>query len=171
MRKYILLIIFILVFALASCRKKTDPLTATLNSSLDTISVGDSWSDQGCSSNGDSCTKVEGTVDTSLIGEYRIYYKAENEDEIIYLMRVVTVIDDIYPVIVLNAGVDTIFVGESWVDTGCSATDNYDSSITCSINSNSVDANTAGEYIVVYETTDSSGNLTLMSRYVFVIEE
>ena len=171
MRKYILLIVFILVFGLTACKTQTDDLIATIVPSVDTVTVGGTWSDAGCISNGDSCTKIEGTVNTNGIGEYKIYYKAVNDDEEVYLMRVVTVVDDILPVISLNPGVDTIFVGESWIDAGCTASDNYDTSVTCVVNSNALNINVAGEYEIVYSAIDDSGNETLMTRYVFVLDE
>lgn len=171
MRKYILLIVFVLIIGLSSCKTKTDELIASIVPNVDTVTIGGTWSDAGCLSNGNSCSKIDGTVDTNTIGEYKIYYKAVNDDEEVYLMRVVTVVDDIPPVIALNPGVDTIFVGENWIDAGCTASDNYDTSVTCTVNSNTLNINIAGEYEIIYSAIDDSGNETQMTRYIFVLDE
>lgn len=170
MRKYVLVLTLLLVFTLASCRKK-NPLVASINPSLDTVEVGTAWSDPGCTSSTDECIVYQENVDTSEIGVYEVTYVATKGEEEKYLKRIVTVVDSTKPHIVLNPGIDTIQLNDSWVDAGCSATDNYDGDISCTISTNLINTAVVGEYAVVYQSVDSSGNIQQMTRYVFVVSD
>jgi len=176
MRKILFLLLTIsIVITLSGCYTKDNPqdFTAKLNASLDTIEVNSEWVDPGCTTTGDSCSIISdtNTIDTTTTGEYIITYIATNDDTIIYLKRVITVVDTIPPVLSLNLGIDTIIIGEEWIDGGCIVNDNYDSNLVCSIYSNSVNTNVTGEYKVVYFSEDSNGNKGFVTRYVFVIDE
>ena len=53
----------------------------------------------------------------------------------------------------------TVEVGSTYTDLGATASDNYDGDITADIVTvNNVNVNTAGQYVITYNVTDSSGN-------------
>src|SRR5574344_2449502 len=75
--------------------------------------------------------KIDGAVDTSQIGEYKIYYTVKKSIRTITKLRIVTVVDSEQPAINLNvSGKMTIFINSSYVEPGYTATDNYDGDIT-----------------------------------------
>ena len=61
-------------------------------------------------------------------------------------------------------------MGDSFNDPGATASDNYDGNVTSNIVvSGSVDVNSAGTYVIVYNVTDSQGNVaTQIIRTVVV---
>lgn len=168
MRKYLLLITLMLTLILTGCFWRDD-LTIQIIPGVDTVTVGQKWNDPGCETNGDECVLYDGTVNTDKPGEYEVYYKATVRKDELYAKRVVTVVDDIKPVVSLNAGVDSILLGTTWIDAGCNVSDNYDESPTCKIIKNNVDLTKVGTYEIVYEAKDSSNNKSYITRYVSVI--
>ena len=168
MRKLILIITIVLSLSLAACNIE---FSAIINPSLDTVEVGSSWTDPGCTTTGTQCIKTNGEVDIETIGEYHIEYTAQNsKGETLKLLRVVHVIDAISPVLHLNPGIDSVKVGTQYIDTGCFGLDNYDENISCEVDTSSVDSSIIGEYLVVYHAVDSSGNEATITRIVVVYE-
>ncbi len=170
MRKLSLLLLMLVVLTLTACKEEL-PLIASINPALDTIEVGETWVDSGCTSNGETCSVVDDDVNTTAVGKYEVTYLAIKGEEEMYLKRIVTVVDVTKPHIILNPGIDTIQVNDTWVNTGCTATDNYDSEVDCVVFSNNIDNTTIGEYEVVYRSIDDSGNVQEMTRYVFVVND
>jgi large repetitive protein len=80
----------------------------------------------------------------------------------------VTVVDDIPPTVTLNAGVDTIFIGSTWIDAGIQTSDNSEDPVTVEV-LGMVNNMVAGEYAIIYEATDQSGNVTTVTRFVNVL--
>lgn len=148
----------------------TTQLESELNPSVDTVEVGSSWNDPGCHTNGDVCILFSGQVDTSIIGNYELIYQSTGFGEITYLLRVVTVVDTIAPIITLNPGIDTVQVGTSWIDAGCSYEDNYDDSLIFSVIHNEINLEIVGKYQIIYQVIDNSGNTSTITRSVFVFE-
>ena len=81
----------------------------------------------------------EGSVDTSKVGTYTIYYKTnikyiKNNKKI---KRVIEVVDSNLPSIVLQGEENiTLMQGEEYKELGYSATDNYDGNITSNVVTN-----------------------------------
>jgi len=148
-------------------------LKISLNPGIDTIEIGSQYIDAGATASYGyrSLTPVviENNVDTSTIGVYEITYHISYLEYEKSIVRMITVIDETPPVIILNSGVDTIVVGQTWIDSGAQVLDNSNEIIEVVV-TNSVDLNTPGEYIVTYSATDSSGNQSEITRYVNVIE-
>ena len=148
-------------------------LKLELNPGVDTIEIGSEFVDAGATASYGyrSLTPIiiENNVDSSTIGVYQITYKISYLDFEKSIVRMITIIDETPPVLTLNPGVDTIAVGQSWIDAGVQVVDNSNEIIEAEI-TNSVDTNTKGEYIVTYSATDSSGNNSVIIRYVNVIE-
>lgn len=80
--------------------------------------------------------------------------------------------DTIAPVINLNgANPMTLALNASFTDPGATASDNVDGDISASINATStVNTAVAGDYSVIYQVSDSSGNATTVTRNVIVDE-
>ena len=81
------------------------------------------------------------------------------------------VIDNTAPTIALN-GVSTITheAGTAYVDSGASATDAVDGTVTVTT-SGTVDVNTAGTYTLTYSASDATGNVaTSVTRTVTVVD-
>lgn len=114
--------------------------------------------------------KVVGNVDTFKVGiqelEYVINYKKKKEK----LKRKITIVDTVIPEIKLigDAKIST-YVGYSYSDSGVSAIDNYDGDISSQVVvDNQVNTAVVGNYKVNYTVTDSSGNVSTISREVEV---
>ena len=114
---------------------------------------------------------VEGDVDINTLGTYVIEYTVEDGlgQRSITATRTVIVQDTIPPDIVLLEGVDTIFVGDSHDDAGVVVEDNHDPNPTLTIHSE-VDVSVPGRYEITYIASDSSGNETVITRVVHVVE-
>ena len=111
--------------------------------------------------------RTEGAVDTAAVGDYELHYYAEityrdlfwERSESKELTRTVHVVDTQAPEIVLTF-VEGYFTlpGQPYVEEGFSATDGYDGDLTEKV------VCTVGDDSVVYMVTDSSGNVTRVTR-------
>lgn len=97
--------------------------------------------------------KVEGSVDFNTIGTYTITYTASNEDETVSATHTYIIEDHIGPTITLNGGdVGYYSPGYTYVETGFSASDNYDGDLTEQV------IRTESPTSITYRVTDSFGN-------------
>ena len=111
----------------------------------------------------------------SVIGQYIITYNVTDSsgNAASEVTRTVNVTDTTAPVITLVGDAEvTVEVGSTYTDLGATASDNYDGDITADIVTvNNVNVNTAGQYTVTYNVTDSSGNdATEVTRTVNVTD-
>lgn len=115
---------------------------------------------------------LEGTVDTSAPGTYTVTHRvsdpAGNEASV---TRTVVVVDAVAPVVTL-IGDDFLDVvcGGVFLDPGATAEDDCDTAVGVSDNSETIDTNTPGIYVVTYTAEDASGNIASISRDVEVLE-
>ncbi len=102
---------------------------------------------------------IAGTVDTSTIGSYTITYQVtDNAGNIRIVYRKVIVRDTTKPVItLLGSAIMNMVRGTSFIDPGVSITDNYYKNLIPSI-TGTVLVTTLGQYILLYDVTDGSGN-------------
>lgn len=90
--------------------------------------------------------------------------------------RWVIVYDSIAPVITLEHQYDTAYIYQKYADKGVSATDNYDDSVSISVNNlfllNFPDgkANYLGVIPIIYTAKDGSGNTSTATRYVKTVD-
>jgi len=142
-------------------------LIAVIDTGIDTIDLNTEFIDEGAkASYGLRRLDVEvisDNVDVSIPGVYEIVYYTTYLGFEKTITRKVTVIDDQIPDVYLNVGLDTIFVGDPWIDAGIDSDEEVDVSV-----SGYVNVNIAGEYVITYMIND--GELTLY-RYVNVIEK
>jgi len=149
-----------------------DEITSVLNTAQDTVEINSEWTNAGAKlvlNDTEYNMVTTDVVDNALLGLYEITYSYEYNSEIYSITRYVMVIDQTSPAMQLNLGVDTVKVGETWIDGGVTVTDNSLENITATI-SGTVVINTAGTYEITYTATDSSGNTSSIIRYITVIE-
>ena len=115
-------------------------------------------------------------VDVLSPDTYFITYNVTDSDgnEAEEVIRSITVIDDIAPIITLTGDSEiTLELGSEYIEAGASAIDNVDGDLTDVIFiTGSVDSNTAGTYTISYDVSDSSGNAAnTVSRTIVVNAE
>lgn len=105
---------------------------------------------------------VEGSVDTSVVGEYTITYRTAYWNHTQTVVRTIHVVDTQIPVISLTSipGHYTL-PGWEYEEEGYSAYDDYDGDLTDKVQ------RTVTEGEVIYSVSDSSGNQTAASRGIF----
>ena len=115
-------------------------------------------------------------VDVLSPDTYFVTYNVTDSDgnEAEEVIRSITVIDDIAPIITLTGDSEiTLELGNEYIEAGASAIDNVDGDLTNGILiTGSVDSNTAGTYTISYDVSDSSGNAAnQVSRTIVVNAE
>ncbi|QMS85095.1 immunoglobulin-like domain-containing protein [Candidatus Xianfuyuplasma coldseepsis] len=153
----------------------TNPVLTLTGDSDVTIEVFDSYTDAGFELHDNYDTDVAYTIDESLdlstVGTYTITFTAtDSSNNQTIVTRTVNVVDTVAPEGTLNNGLDTIYVGETWEDGGVSYSDNYTESPTLETDGD-VDTSAPGEYVVTYTITDESGNETVRTRIISVLEK
>lgn len=141
-----------------------------------TINVGETYQDEGATAtylDFDVTDKisVDNTLDINKTGTYKITYKIKLK----YIkltsteVRTINVIDANSPIITLTKNEITIDQNTKYNEPGYKATDSYDGDLTDQVKiENKVDTKTPGEYKVIYQVQDSSGNTFKTSRKVIV---
>jgi len=172
MRKLSFLGLLIALITLASCTPRD--ISVVLNAGDDIVGVNEEWEDAGCTLNINANYAIEmgilsSDLDLTTPGEYRVVYSEEYASEDYTCLRIVKVVDEEPPVVTLNAGIDTIKVGETWEDAGVVVTDNLATSLDVGV-SGTVNSNVAGSYEIIYTVTDDYLNTTIITRIVTVIE-
>jgi outer membrane protein assembly factor BamB/tetratricopeptide (TPR) repeat protein len=90
-----------------------------------------------------------------------------------FLFRALSPTSATAPIIRLTGpNLQTIQVGDAYVELGATATDNHDGDLTTSIviDDSAVDTSTVGIYVVTYDVTDSEGNPAQVTRTVHVVD-
>lgn len=175
MNKKIIVILLIILspIILLACNAKIDDIDFYLNPGLDTVNLNSEYEDPGVTAKvfgiKRSTEVLENTVDTSQEGTYYITYKFDYQDFYFELTRIIIVVDETSPIISLNPGLDTIKIGQIWIDSGVNVSDNANTDYTITILGN-VNSNIAGSYIITYTASDSAGNTSVLTRIVNVIE-
>lgn len=162
--------LFVLLSLLFLVGCTPDTVSTALDPGQDTVTVFDDYTPEGCTItiNDESfdMTISSNPVDTAIVGTYVVEYEYDD-----YLcQRAVFVVDDVAPEGMLVQGVDTIRVGEEWVDAGVTVTDNY-SDVEYSVTYPSTySTDVVGTHTILYTLIDEAGNTTDIPRVVHVIE-
>lgn len=109
---------------------------------------------------------VNGSVDVSKVGEYRIEYIYRQGNKEYKAVRVVNVVDKSSPTLTLTGDTNlTLSKIDLFKEPGFTATDNYDGDIAANVK---VEKNKINDtkYEIVYTATDSSGNSATAKREV-----
>ena len=112
---------------------------------------------------------VTGEIDYDVLGSYDLTFTI-TDDYMQSASQSVTVLveDTTFPTVTLNPNVDTIYIGNSYIDQGVQVTDLTETTVevTHDLNENEI-----GVYTYVYTVSDSSGNTVDMMRVVHVVEQ
>lgn len=121
----------------------------------------------------ENITITENNIDIKTPGTYQVTYQIiDSYNQTTTKTIKVSVVANKAPVI--NADDKTIYLNSTFDPlTGVTATDNEDGTITKNIKvvSNDVDTSKVGTYKVVYQVTDTFGNITEKERIIEVIEK
>ena len=151
------------------------PVVTLIGSSSINVECGTSYNDEGATALDDcdgvlSVTVGGDTVDASTLGTYVITYSAtDSSGNIGTNSRIIVVEDTIAPVVTL-IGSSSINVECStpYNDEGATAVDACDGVLSVTVGGDTVDASVVGTYVITYSATDSSGNISSVSRTVIV---
>ena len=158
----------------------TSPVIKLEGSSLVTITVDDTYTEQGatCEDNVDAdkpATVGGDTVDTSTAGQYTVTYDCtdSSNNEATQVSRTVNVQsapDTDAPVIIITGSANIqLTVDDTYTEQGATCEDNVDADKPATVGGDTVDTSTVGQYTVTYNCTDSSNNeATQVSRTVNV---
>ncbi len=103
-------------------------ITVKLSSPM--VEAGAPYSDAGATADGEESVVTTGTVDTSILGDHVLTYRAQDSaGNVGSATRTVTVVDTTKPVITLVGGDVTIEVGENYTELGVTVSDNYDTGL------------------------------------------
>jgi len=171
MKKVVLILVILVVLSLSSCKKEPTVLVG-LNPGVDTVEINEQWVDAGAYLTVEDLYLTgfsDDTVDTSSLGEYEVTYSILHDEKEYTITRMVQVSDQIAPILSILEGVDTVSIGEAWINGGCQVTDNSGETLTCTTDT-IVNIVIAGVYEVIYTAEDSSGNEGTITRIVTVVE-
>jgi len=138
----------------------------TLEEGLDTIYVGTSYEDPGAIIRIGNTTYemiTTDSIDTNIIGKQAIVYEYEYENTIYRITRFVMVIPYDNFTMILNPGVDTIDIGDQWIDAGVQTSHEVDVEVLSDLN-----RLRAGTYEITYRVTYLEEIYEIV-RYVTVV--
>jgi len=158
------------------------PVITLLGTTPITVEKNSVYTDAGATALDDIDGDITGSivtvnpVDTSTVGTYTVTYNVSDAalNPATEVTRTVNVVvTDITPPVITLFGSNsiTIYRGDTYTDSGATATDNIDGDLTSSIVTvNPVDTNTAGTYTITYNVSDTALNpATEVTRTVNVL--
>ena len=171
MKKLMILVLFIAF--LTGCNPKAENLSIALIEQVDTIEINTNYEDLGAIGYYGpiklDTTVVKNTLDVTKLGIYEITYEVIYGDLSKSITRYVTVVDETPPILMLNPGIDTIYLNDTWQDAYITVSDNSNGVVYVILTGSVL--NEVGTYVITYTATDASGNSSNISRYVHVIEK
>lgn len=149
----------------------TNPISMTLNGQREIyLEYGQKYQEAGATAivskeNVSVPVTLSGQVDDTRLGKYLIKYTAQTESHTRTEYRYVHVVDSEAPVITLVSDPKAYtLIGETYQEEGFSAKDNYDGDLTGNVVRREKDG------IMTYTVTDSSGNITTVSRTIHYVD-
>jgi M6 family metalloprotease-like protein len=116
----------------------------------------------------DITVEIRGSVVTDTINtSFITYVVTDSSGNQKLIFRTIKVVDTQAPTVSFEPNMDTIYVGETWIDNGVNYTDNFSETMDLVV-TGEVDTTTPGNYTITYEVTDESGNTTTFVRIVTV---
>ena len=138
----------------------------SLEKGLDTIYEGTSYEDPGAIIRIGNTTYIMTTndaIDANTLGKQSIVYEYEHENNLYRITRYVMVIPYDNFTMILNPGVDTIQIGDQWIDAGVQTSHAVDVEVLSNLN-----RLRAGTYEIIYRVTYLE-EVFEMIRYVTVV--
>ncbi len=166
--------------ATLTVRDITPPVITILGSSNVTVEVHNQYDDEGATALDDTDGNLTGaiitvnTVNQEVLGTYTVTYRVnDSAGNIGVAVRTVNVVDTTLPVItILGENPVAIHYGNTYIDDGATANDNYDGNLTGAlVTVINVNTHVLGNQTVTYNVTDSSGNTAHATRIVMVIDK
>ncbi len=152
----------------ANCSNDAPVVTLNGDATL-TVNLNDTFTDPGATANdtedGMLTVSVEGLVDTSIVNEYTLTYRATDSQALsgsaVRSVNVVNPNSNEAPVItLLGNNPMTMTQGDTFSDPGANVNDDHDANLLTTV-TGSVDINTVGSYTLEYNTQDSHGNAAI----------
>ena len=148
----------------------TPPVIKLEGSSLVTITVDDTYTEQGatCEDNVDAdkpATVGGDTVDTSTVGQYTVTYDCTDTAgnvaaQVLRTVNVQSAPDTDVPVIIITGSANIqLTVDETYTEQGAVCDDDVDVDKPATVGGDTVDTSTVGQYTVTYDCTDTAGNV------------
>ena len=143
----------------------TAPVISLVGATNQTLEAGSSYSEQGATAtdalDGVVGVAISGVVNIAVLGSYSITYTAiDSGGHFHSMVRTVTVIDTTSPTISLVGAANiTLEAGNAYVEHSVSASDNVNTAVAI-IATGSVDVMNLGLYVISYQGSDASGNLS-----------
>jgi len=150
------------------------PVISVLGDNPATVELGTSYTDAGASAlddfHGITPVTTSGGVDTNTVGVYTLTYTATDLDNnTSTATRTVNVVDTTPPVVTVTGdNPASVELGGTYVDAGATVTDASGALTIIATGVDLVDPDTLGSYVIVYTSTDASGNSASASRTVSV---
>lgn len=119
-------------------------------------------------SNRDVEIEIETDINYDIPGEYTVIFNVSDGYYTHQKNVEVSVVDTTKPKVFLNPSLDSVSVGETYTEYGVEVIDVTDTNV---VLDGMVDTNTVGVYELNYIVTDTSGNETIIKRYVTVYEQ
>jgi len=168
-------IVCLMVIGLSACNLinplPKDTMSFELLPGVDTVQRGEVWEDAGCEFIiGETIlypTSVSNPVDTDVVGEYVVTYTIIHDGFTYEAVRHVMVVDRAVVLLELLPGIDSITVGDSWVDGGINVVGADSENVLITVDG-TVDTSNAGRYSIIYTVTDSLGGIVTIERVVTV---
>ena len=149
-----------------------DPIITLIGDEIIYIELGDTYEEPGTlfsDNHTEYDLNIVGTVNSDAIGTYNLTYMiTDSSGNTSSVSRTVIVEDTTPPTVTIRPNLDTIYIGDIYVDTSVLIIDEDEVEL---VTSSQVNANIAGEYLITYTVTDSSGNITIVKRIVTVYEK
>ena len=161
-----------------TCPTASNPVIVLNGDNPMVLEVGTAYVDPGAiawdEDDGDLTNQLQinGSVNSNILGTYTVVYSVtDSGGNTTNVNRTIEIVDTTPPVITL-IGSTTIYLeqGSNYYEFGADAVDNYDGDLTSIIISGTVDTSTVGIYTLLYNVSDSSGNIAEASRSVYVVE-
>lgn len=179
MKKVLIIIAIMLVFLCSAGAILYFNVTPTIKLKGDekiSINISDEYEDEGASlvilgQDFSNKLTLDNKVDTTKTGEYKVTYSFKSKflKKSAEYVRMVSVVDEDAPTIILEGAEVTIDQGSKYQEPGYTASDGYDGDLTASVEvTNDIDTKKSGEYTVTYSVSDSSGNIYHTNRKVIV---
>jgi hypothetical protein len=159
-----LLLLVVLLLSLSSCEPNI--FKPTLNQGLDTVYQNDLWIDEGANlviGFRKIPMQATNTIKTDVLGTFSVIYEVEHEDIVYKIQRNIQVISKQGLIAQLKPGIDTISVGETWIDAGLLSQTLINYTVVGVVDTSKVGTYKI-EYIVSYQ-----GNTYSFIRYVSVV--
>lgn len=157
-------IMFIVISGLLFMYQTTPYMS--LNEGLDTVYIGNNYVDPGATIRiGNDHYEMLPThqVDTTQLGKQVLTYTYTYNDRLYSISRHIMIIEYDQFSMSLNAGIDTISIGERWTDAGVTTTHDVEVEVISSVN-----RLRTGTYEVIYRVTYMD-DIYELTRYVTVV--